>query len=48
VKFITYAAWWVWQAMALAQDRHGRNVVHTSAYVQVQRRRLSRIYRKLA
>jgi len=48
VKFITYAAWWVWQAMALAQDRHGRNVVHTSAYVQVQRRRLSRIYRTLA
>jgi RNA polymerase primary sigma factor len=47
VKFITYAAWWVWQAMALAQDRHGRNVVRTSAYVQVQRRRLSRIYRTL-
>ncbi len=47
VKFITYAVWWVWQAMAEAQNQHGGAVVHTSAYVQVQRRRLSRIYRTL-
>jgi RNA polymerase primary sigma factor len=47
VKFITYAVWWVWQAMALAQDLHGGAVVHTSPHVQVQRRRLSRIYRTL-
>ncbi|MCS6927306.1 MAG: sigma-70 family RNA polymerase sigma factor [Candidatus Binatia bacterium] len=47
VKFITYATWWVWQAMVVAQDSHGGAVVHTSPSIQVQRRRLSRISRTL-
>ncbi len=47
VKFITYAVWWVWQAIALAQDHHGGVALHPSAYMQVQRRRLSRLSQTL-
>lgn len=43
VKFSTYAVWWIWQAMTSAQTHQGGEVVHTSVYVQRQRRRLSRL-----
>jgi RNA polymerase sigma factor (sigma-70 family) len=47
VKFATYAVWWIWQAMVWAQNHHGGEVVHASAYVQNQRRRLFRLARTL-
>jgi RNA polymerase primary sigma factor len=43
VKFITYAVWWVWQAISAAQTAQGGDIIHTSARVQARRWRLARL-----
>jgi RNA polymerase sigma factor (sigma-70 family) len=47
VKFITYAVWWVWQAITSAQTEQGGDIIHTSARVQARRWRLARLSHEL-